>query len=141
MKGQNVFINNDFSKATLELRKELMVEIKRLGELGKIALFKLYHSSFQGKGRGVNVKINIKNKYSWVNKNAVRIRFRMFIIRSVFLARKLYEQRKCDPDISFYQNNVSNVEANYFLMTEVESSLASFDPNTFSALHLNVRSM
>ena len=34
---------------------------------------------------------------------------------------------ECDPDVNFYQNNVSNVKANYFLMTEVESSLASFD--------------
>ena len=46
-----------------------------------------------------------------------------------------------DPDVNFYQNNVSNVEANYFLMTEVESSLASFDTNAFSVLHLNIRSM
>ena len=36
LKGQNIFINNDFSKATLELRKDLMVEVKRLRELGKI---------------------------------------------------------------------------------------------------------
>ena len=34
LKGQNIFINNDFSK---ELRKDLMVEVKRLRELGKIA--------------------------------------------------------------------------------------------------------
>ena len=48
---------------------------------------------------------------------------------------------ECDPDVNFYQNNVSNVEANYFLLTEGESSLASFDPNAFSVLHLNIRSM
>ena len=48
---------------------------------------------------------------------------------------------ECDPDVNFYQNNVSNGEANYFLMTEVKSSLASFDPSAFSVLHLNVRSM
>ena len=46
-----------------------------------------------------------------------------------------------DPDVNFYQNNVSNVEANYFLMTEVKSSLKDFDPNVFSVLHLNIRSM
>ena len=28
LKGQNIFINNDFSKATLEQRKVLMVEVK-----------------------------------------------------------------------------------------------------------------
>ena len=48
---------------------------------------------------------------------------------------------ECDPDVNFYQNNVSNVEANYFLMTKVKSSLASFDPNAFSVLHLSTRSM
>ena len=37
LKGQNIFINNDFSKATLELRKDLMAEAKRLRELGKTA--------------------------------------------------------------------------------------------------------
>ena len=41
----------------------------------------------------------------------------------------------------FTKNNVSDVEANNFLMTEVKSSLASFDPNAFSVLHLNIRSM
>ena len=46
-----------------------------------------------------------------------------------------------DPDANFYQNNVSNVEANYFLKTEVKSSLTSFDPNAFAVLHLNIRSM
>ena len=48
---------------------------------------------------------------------------------------------ECDPDVNFYQNNVSNVEVNYFVMTEVKSYLASFDPNAFSVLHLNIRSM
>ena len=28
-----------------------------------------------------------------------------------------------DPDVNFYQNDVSNVEANYFLMTEVKNYL------------------
>ena len=37
LKGQNIFINNDFSKKTLELRKDLIDEVKRLRELGKSA--------------------------------------------------------------------------------------------------------
>ena len=36
LKGQNIFINNDFSKAPLKLRKYFMFEVKRLRELGKI---------------------------------------------------------------------------------------------------------
>ena len=44
-----------------------------------------------------------------------------------------------DPDVSFYQNNVSNTEPHYFLMTEVKSFLRSLNPNAFSVLHLNIR--
>ena len=58
-----------------------------------------------------------------------------------FSLQENFMNNKCDPDFNFYQNNVSNVEANYFLMTEVKSSLASFDPNAFSVLHLNIRNM
>ena len=58
-----------------------------------------------------------------------------------FSLQKNFMNNECDPDVNFYQNNVSNVEANYSLMTEVKSSLASFDPNAFSVLHLNIRSM
>ena len=46
-----------------------------------------------------------------------------------------------DPDVNFYQNNFSNIEGNYFLMTEVKSSWTGFVPNTFSVLHINIRSM
>ena len=33
LKKQNIFINNDFSKTKLDLRKDLMVRVKRLKEL------------------------------------------------------------------------------------------------------------
>ena len=61
-----------------------------------------------------------------------------------FSLQENFMNNECDPDVNFYQTNVSNVEANYFLIkifTEVKSSLASFDPNAFSVLHLNIRSM
>ena len=58
-----------------------------------------------------------------------------------FSLQENFMNKECDPDVNFYQNNVSNIEANYFLMTEVKSSLARFDPNAFSVLHLHIRSM
>ena len=36
-----------------------------------------------------------------------------------FSLQENFMNNECDPDVNFYQNNVSNVEANYFLMTEV----------------------
>ena len=35
--GQNVFINNDFGKKKLGLRKDLMIEVKGLMKLSKVA--------------------------------------------------------------------------------------------------------
>ena len=58
-----------------------------------------------------------------------------------FCLQENFMNNECDPDVNFYQNNVSNVEANYFLITEVKSSLANFGPNDFSVLHLNIRNM
>ena len=58
-----------------------------------------------------------------------------------FPLQENFTNNKSDPDVNFYKNNVSNVEAKYFLMDEVKSSLTSFDPNAFSVLHLNIRSM
>ena len=37
LKGKNIFINEDFCQATLDHRKELWKEVKRLKEEGKIA--------------------------------------------------------------------------------------------------------
>ena len=37
LKGKNIFINEDFCQATLDHRKELWKEVKRLREEGKIA--------------------------------------------------------------------------------------------------------
>ena len=37
LQGQNIFMNNDFSKVTSELRKNLLIEVERLWKLGKNA--------------------------------------------------------------------------------------------------------
>ena len=45
-----------------------------------------------------------------------------------FSLQENFVNNECDPDVNFYQNNISN-------------SFASFDRNAFSVLHLNIRSM
>ena len=80
------------AKATLELRKGLMVAVKRLRKLRKLRCLNYPTIVSRKRSSGVNVKIKIK-KLSWVNNNAVRIKFQMFIIRSFFFVRKLYEQQ------------------------------------------------
>ena len=58
-----------------------------------------------------------------------------------FSLQENFMKNECDPDVNFHQNNVSNTEGNYFLMTEGKRSLTIFDPIAFSFLHLNIRSM
>ena len=47
----------------------------------------------------------------------------MLIIRS-FSLQENFMNNESDPDVNFYQNTISNVEANYFLMTEVKEKKA-----------------
>ena len=49
--------------------------------VGKIAYLNYTTIVSREKSRRGNVKINIKNKFSWVNKKAVRINVRMFMIK------------------------------------------------------------
>ena len=58
-----------------------------------------------------------------------------------FSLQENFMNNECDPDLNFYENNVSNVKAINFLMTEVKRSLTKFDTNPFSVVHLNIRSM
>ena len=58
-----------------------------------------------------------------------------------FSLQENFMNNECDPDLNFYENNVSNVKAINFLMTEVKSSLTKFDTYPFSVVHLNIRSM
>ena len=49
LKGKNIFINEDFSHETMELRKELWEKVKKHREEGKIAY--LHYKNVVVKGR------------------------------------------------------------------------------------------
>ena len=47
-----------------------------------------------------------------------------------------------DPDINFFnENNIQNLDTPYFDITEAKASLETMGSNSFSILHLNIRSM
>ena len=52
----------------------------------------------------------------WFESNFQCSSFDPFSLQENFMNNESY------PDVNFYQNNVSNVEANYFSMTKVKSS-------------------
>ena len=52
-----------------------------------------------------------------------------------------FECLSFDPFSSQENSQISQMFKHIFLMTGVKSSLTSFDPNTFSVLNLNIRSM
>ena len=68
-------MNNDFSKVTSELRKNLLIEVERLWKLGKNAYLSYTTRVPRVKSGGGNVKTNIKLIFSLVNKDVVQIKF------------------------------------------------------------------
>ena len=68
-------MNNDFSKVTSELRKNLLTEVERLWKLGKNAYLNYTIRVSRVKSGGGNVKTNIKLTFSLVNKDVVQIKF------------------------------------------------------------------
>ena len=75
MQGQNIFMNNDFSKVTSELRKNLLIEVERLWKLGKNAYLNYTIRVSRVKSGGGNVKTNIKLTFSLVNKDVFKLSF------------------------------------------------------------------
>ena len=46
-----------------------------------------------------------------------------------------------DPDVNFYQTQISSLDTNYYIPNEVKENLENFKQKSFSVLHLNIRSM
>ena len=45
------------------------------------------------------------------------------------------------PDVNFYQTQISSLDTTYYIPNEVKENLENFQQKSFSALHLNIRSM
>ena len=46
-----------------------------------------------------------------------------------------------DPDVNFYQTQISSVDTSYYIPNEVKEKLENFQQKSFSLLHLNICSM
>ena len=46
-----------------------------------------------------------------------------------------------DPDVNFFQTQISSLDTSYYIPNEVKDNLENFQQKPFSALHLNIRSM
>ena len=57
-----------------------------------------------------------------------------------FLARDYLNDSNQDPDINFY-NDIYSIESSYLLPCEANNNLKHFSSQTFSILHLKIRSM
>ena len=66
-----------------------------------------------------------------------------FEIRS-FNPFSVYENLKDndqDPDVNFYQTQISSLDTSCYIPNEVKENLENFQQKSFSVLHLNIRSM
>ena len=46
-----------------------------------------------------------------------------------------------DPNVNFYQTQISSLDTSYYIPNEVKEKLENFQQKSFSVLHLNIRSM
>ena len=46
-----------------------------------------------------------------------------------------------DPDVNFYQTQISSLDASYYILNKVKEILENFQQKSFSVLHLNIHSM
>ena len=46
-----------------------------------------------------------------------------------------------DPDVNFYQTQISSLDTRHYIPNKIKENLGNFDQKPFSILHLNIRSM
>ena len=57
-----------------------------------------------------------------------------------FLANDSLNDSNQNPDVNFY-NNISSLESNYLSPSEIDKNFQNFSKESFSVLHLNIKSM
>ena len=58
-----------------------------------------------------------------------------------FSVNKELQNNKLDPDVNYYLDKISSLDAKYYVPGEVKDQLKSLQLNSFSVLHLSTRSM
>ena len=86
-----MFINNDFSKATLELRKDVMAGVKRLRALGKISYLNYITIVSREKVEFFNFLASMKMQFE---SNFECLSFNPFSLKENFM------NNESDPDVT-----------------------------------------
>ena len=61
---------------------------------------------------------------------------------SVFANNDNYSDSNQEPDVNFFLDNILSLNTEYFSLSDVKIGFSKFEsPDTFSVLHLNIRSL
>ena len=58
-----------------------------------------------------------------------------------FSVNEELQNNELDPDVNYYLNEISCLDTDYYVPDEVKYQLKSLQLNSFSAFHLNIRSV
>ena len=64
-----------------------------------------------------------------------------FVINLIHSLKELLLNNDNDPDINFFKDNISVLDAKYYLPQDLTNDLTKISQDSFSVLHLNVRSL
>ena len=58
-----------------------------------------------------------------------------------FSVNEELQNNELDPDVNYYLDEISSLDTKYYVRDEIKDQLKSLQLNSFSVLHLNIRSM
>ena len=144
LKDSTYWVRENFSKETVEIRKKLWDQAKKLREDGKYAIIK-YDKI---------VTSDFRTRWQYVVSGVVVLFFRLIIILlktntpksdfenlkfSPFDLQNILLNNSNNPDDKFFNTN-QFPDTNYFTIEETKPKLFCSDYKSFSILHLNIRS-
>ena len=141
VKSKNIFINEDFSSDTNELRKELWKKVKKYRDQEKKDCLNYKEIVFKRGNEEEKISVKYHFRAYWHKKITPESNFESMSYNRFSVNDNLTFNTDFDPDIYFFQK-FSSLEKKYFSIDEVKHSKEIiFDKKSFSVLHLNIRSI
>ena len=152
-KNTGLFIYENFSKDTMELRKSLWKQVLKYRKQKKIRMPKLQeHHSKRLQWCKINIdlfyflRVTLSQKIEGITKESVNKEqqaqnFENLKYDPLENSGNILFDNSSDPDLHFYNTNIQNLNTPYILPEELQKFLGDDKDENVSVLHLNIRSI
>ena len=151
LKDTGYYINEDFSKETIEIRKENWKKVKEPWKNDKYAILvcdKVFWREEIFRKDSLSLfwcfeRIFVCEEFSTLRKMNFDVENENFenILANPFDSQNNLSDENNDPDINFFNEKYEAVNSPYYNVYKFNSSSQNFLKISFSVLHINIRSM